>query len=145
MGETATVIKERLRGEVRQAMQVHRMDEAAASAQIVARLKEQSIWRNSRSVLFYSSIVGEPDLQSLWSEAIAEGKTVAFPRHNDPTDSYSAFCVNDPVTELRRGHFGIAEPCLGCVEFPLNKLDLVLVPGLGFALNGARLGRGKGY
>lgn len=143
--ESASAAKERLRRQMREKMPRHQPEEAAASAQIIARLKEQSIWRNSRSVLFYSSIAGEPDLQQLCSEAIAQRKIILFPRHDEATDSYSAFCVKDPATELTPGRFGIAEPCLGCAEFPLNKLDLVLIPGIAFALNGARLGRGKGY
>jgi 5-formyltetrahydrofolate cyclo-ligase len=32
-----------------------------------------------------------------------------------------------------------------CLAQPVNKLDLVLVPGVAFDLHGRRLGRGKGF
>jgi 5-formyltetrahydrofolate cyclo-ligase len=39
----------------------------------------------------------------------------------------------------------VREPAAGCVEIPLEKFDLVLVPGVAFDLSGNRLGRGKGF
>jgi 5-formyltetrahydrofolate cyclo-ligase len=39
----------------------------------------------------------------------------------------------------------VREPAASCVEIPLNKFDLVLVPGAAFDLNGSRLGRGQGF
>ena len=143
--DKARMIKERLRQQMRAEMLRRRSDEAA-SAQIIVRLKEQPIWQKSRSVLFFSALPGEPDLRALCADALAEGKVVAFPRHIEASDSYAAFCVKNLETELSaRGRFGIAEPTPACAEFPLNKLDFVLVPGIAFAINGARLGRGKGY
>jgi 5-formyltetrahydrofolate cyclo-ligase len=53
--------------------------------------------------------------------------------------------VCDPGTDLQPGAFGISEPAPGCEVVDLKTLDLVLVPGVGFALNGFRLGRGKGH
>lgn len=48
--------------------------------------------------------------------------------------------------ELKPGPYGILEPPFRAERVGVPaKLDLVLVPGLGFDSQGARLGRGEGY
>jgi 5-formyltetrahydrofolate cyclo-ligase len=49
------------------------------------------------------------------------------------------------VRELATGPFQVREPVAACPVVPLNRLDLALVPGLGFDARGGRLGRGKGH
>ena len=46
------------------------------------------------------------------------------------------------VPQLVRGDFGVMQPEGG--PFPIDEIDCIIVPGLGFTLEGARLGRGKG-
>src|ERR1051325_6832735 len=121
------------------------MERAAASAQICQRLKTQSIWQRAQSILFYSPMPEEPDIQPLLAEALATGKTAALPRYSATDQHYHACQVSDLQAELQRGEFGIPEPGESCAVFDLKKLDLVLVPGIGFALSGIRLGRGRGY
>ena len=47
-------------------------------------------------------------------------------------------------TRLKKGLYGIGEP-IERKFVGLDKIDLVLVPGLAFDKRGNRLGRGKGY
>ncbi len=58
---------------------------------------------------------------------------------------YAACQIRDFTQDLQTGRFGIREPRDTCAKIPLNRLDLILVPGLAFDLDGRRLGRGKGY
>ena len=118
---------------------------ALASAQMCALLREQAEWQRARSILFFFRLHGEPDLTPLFREALAAGKIVTFPRYSRSQDSYGAGRITHLPADLRLGAFGVKEPGESCPAFALNRLDFVLVPGLGFSLGGWRLGRGKGY
>lgn len=118
---------------------------ATASARICQRLTEQSVWKRAQSVLFYFPMSDEPDIHCLFRTALDAGKAAAFPRYSPTHQHYVACQVHNLERDLRPGTFGIHEPAAECPIFDRKKLDLVLVPGVGFALNGFRLGRGKGY
>jgi len=87
----------------------------------------------------------EPNMWAMLVEALAAGKTVALPAFVAGTSVYTARQIIDPTRDLVLGKFGIREPALSCPEVALNRLDLVLVPGVAFDTRGGRLGRGKGF
>jgi 5-formyltetrahydrofolate cyclo-ligase len=115
------------------------------SAQIRDRLKESAIWKNAGAVLFFAPLPDEPDVWRLLEDALAGGKIAALPRFDSTGNCYVACQVKNPRSELVPGQFGIREPGAGCVEIPFNRLDLALVPGVAFDLQGQRLGRGRGF
>jgi 5-formyltetrahydrofolate cyclo-ligase len=117
----------------------------AASAQVRALLKEQSIWKNAGSVLFFAPASNEVDVWPLLEEALNTGKTAALPRFDSNDQSYVACRVQNLRSEIVAGEFGIREPSAKCAEIPFSKFDLVLVPGVAFDLHGHRLGRGRGF
>ena len=103
------------------------------------------LWHEAQSILFYAPMVGELDVWPLLEQALAAGKTAALPRWEAATKAYVACQVRDPVQDVRTGHYGIREPAPRCAGDVLNRLDLILVPGVAFDLHGRRLGRGKGF
>jgi 5-formyltetrahydrofolate cyclo-ligase len=120
-------------------------ERAQASAKICARLIQQTAWKNARSVSFFAPLPEETDIWPLISQALALGKDVVLPRYSAATKSYVVCQVADLESDVRSGTFGIREPATGCTEVPLNRLDLILVPGVAFDLSGRRLGKGKGF
>ena len=138
--------KQKLRYQVRAALrQIPAQQRATASTQARALLKAQTQWRAAQSILFFASLPEELDVWPLMAEALAAGKRVALPRFVPAARGYEAFQVLDPETDLELGQFGIREPRGRCARFSLGRLDLILVPGIAFDLQGGRLGRGKGY
>ena len=117
----------------------------AASAKARALLQAQTVWREAQSILFYAPMAGELDVWPLLVAALTAGKSAALPRFRAQTGSYIACMVKDANKDVERGAFGIREPVARYLAKPVNKLDLLLVPGVAFDLHGRRLGRGKGF
>jgi 5-formyltetrahydrofolate cyclo-ligase len=140
------VQKSELRTQVRAVLQrLTPAARSAASARLCAQCLDRPEWQQARAVLLFAPLPDEVDIWALVGQALASGKTVTLPRFSVVTQNYVAAAVRDPQTDLRRGKLGIREPEASCAEFPLNRLDLVLVPGVAFDPHGRRLGRGKGF
>jgi 5-formyltetrahydrofolate cyclo-ligase len=138
--------KTALRKQIRAALQkIPPVARLAASTQIRTRLKEQSFWQNATSVLFFAPMPDEVDVWPLLEETLAGGKITALPRYDSVNNDYIACRVQNPQNEVGPGQFGIREPKAGCPEIPLERLGLILVPGIAFDLRGRRLGRGRGF
>ena len=139
-------VKTMLRAQIRAGLKnMSPAERAAASVQACARLTEQAVWQKAESVLFYAPLAEELDVWPLLLNALAAGKTVSLPRFDAEQKGYVACHIRDAAGDLGEGQFGIREPGESCERISLNRLDLILVPGIAFDLNGYRLGRGKGY
>jgi 5-formyltetrahydrofolate cyclo-ligase len=126
-----------LREQMRLEAERHSAEErASASKRICERVRELDVWRNAKSVLLFVPTAYEPDISPLMNE----GKRVSLPAFNEQLGRYEAREVSG---ELVSGRFGIMEPSANSAVAAM--LDLVLAPGVAFALDGSRLGRGKGY
>ena len=142
VSEAKVALRQQLRAEAGRHTAIELME---ASRAICARIQEQRVWREANSVLFYVPLSTEPDLQPLIHTALATRKTVALPRYDASAGTYQVCRITDPKGQLVSGQYAIPEPSLECPVVELNKLDLAVVPGIGFTLDGCRLGRGKGH
>jgi len=125
-----TIIRARL-GEISAA------ERGAASVQLCAKLKEQSFFQAAAAILFFAPLPDEADVWPLLRESMAAGKTAALPQFDAGTQNLQ--------DEIVTGQFRVREPKSGCAKIPLEKFDLVLVPGIAFDLRGNRIGRGRGF
>jgi len=140
------VTKEELRRLLRGKANEHSPEERrASSAKLCEVIRAQDIWSKANSILLFSPMAHEPDISCLLSDALSAKKVVGLPAWSAEQAQYRALQVTDPQADIAPGQFGIHEPRSRCAILPLQKIELILVPGLAFARNGARLGRGKGF
>lgn len=119
-------------------------DRAEATAKVRSRLVQVDQFREAESVGLYSAIDWEIDLVPLLEAGGASGKSYALPRWCAESEQYQ-FVVVESSSQLERGRYGILEPDENCLPIDQGSLDFVVIPGLAFSRNGARLGRGRGF
>ena len=117
----------------------------ADSKKLCALLAAQPFFQRARSILFFAPLPAEVDIWPLLPPALSIDKVVALPCFDADARVYRSRRVKNLHVEIVSGQFGIREPAVGCIEMPLDDLELVLVPGVAFDLVGNRLGRGKGF
>jgi 5-formyltetrahydrofolate cyclo-ligase len=138
--------KSALRAQVRTELaKLSAAQRTAASGEACALLEKQTLWREAKTILFFAPLPDEPDTWPLLTDALKAGKTALLPKFEPEHNHYVAYHITNVTHDLQAGRFGVREPRDTCVKFPLNRLDLILVPGIAFDLNGRRLGRGKGF
>ncbi len=91
-------------------------------------------------VLFFAPSAGEPDVWPLAATLAAQGRLL-LPRVHGPV--LTAHRVSDLEGEIEIGRFGLREPTTAQVS--LERVAVVVLPGLAFDAAGGRIGRGKGY
>jgi 5-formyltetrahydrofolate cyclo-ligase len=133
--------KEQLRQTMREEAKRHSAEERTeASRRICECIRAQEIWKSARTVLLFVPTLHEPDIWRL----LADRKRVCLPAFNAKLGSYEPREIEDE-NDLLIGQFGIREPKPTRPLAEIGTLELVLAPGVAFALDGTRLGRGKGY
>lgn len=99
---------------------------------------------NARVVMIYLSMATEVDTAAIALRAWQEGKTIVVPKVS--WDQRRMMPVE--ITCLQAGMGltgpGIRQPLAG-KPIPVDLIDLVVVPGLGFSEAGHRIGRGMGF
>ncbi|MBI3306310.1 MAG: 5-formyltetrahydrofolate cyclo-ligase [Candidatus Omnitrophica bacterium] len=116
------------------------------SRKIIRALVRTVEFKQARNIMTYIPISGEVDTRTVLLSARKGHKKIYVPKINSSRKTIAAIRISNPSLELKKGKYGILEPC-GRHLSRLNpaKIDLVIVPGLGFDRSGGRLGRGAGY
>lgn len=109
-----------------------------AEARIASSICKSAWFRQADRIAMYLAFDGEVSLHAAIRAAKKMGKTVYVPRLD------SKMCFAPLTPKLTTNAFGIREPHTDS-EIPAPRLDLVLVPVVGFDAMGARLGMGGGH
>ena len=104
---------------------------------------ESDIYKNAKTLLLYCAAKGEIETKGIMLKALADSKKIALPKCND--DLTMQFLEVTSLDDLENGTYNIDCPKETCKEHIPTQLDLCIVPGLVFDINGYRLGYGKGY
>lgn len=120
---------------------------AARSAALREHLLGHSLWTRARALAAFVGVRNEPDTADLLERSLAAGKIVWLPRLTGP--GLMRFWPCADFRKLEPGRMGLREPPIvdeGVVApGPEHGVDLMLVPGLGFGRDGARIGFGAGH
>jgi 5-formyltetrahydrofolate cyclo-ligase len=123
---------------------------AAQSAALLGHLLRHPLWQQAQGISAFVGVHGEPDTWGLLAATLAERKRLWLPRMVGKP-AQIAFVPVEDLRELAPAGFGLLEPPESAGKESLSTptaaagIDLVLVPGLGFGRDGARLGFGKGH
>jgi 5-formyltetrahydrofolate cyclo-ligase len=130
--------KAKVRAEI-SAVRIRPEEREEASLAIYDRIKSFEAWQDAQTVLLFSPLTDEPDVERLFDES----KRVCFPRFKADRGYESA--IIETIQDLVVGKFGIQEPPPEADEVNALDIDICLVPGLAFDEACNRLGRGRGF
>jgi 5-formyltetrahydrofolate cyclo-ligase len=114
---------------------------------IVDRLFKLEAYQSAVTVLGYMNFGAEFAAEIFVRQALQDGKQVLLPKVNRGTRQLDLYRVTDLALDFAPGRWNIREPVSERCEkvTDLVPVDFVLLPGVAFGLDGARLGYGGGF
>lgn len=114
------------------------------SQQLTTRLMQSPLLTNSKAIACYWPFDGEIETQMIIEQLWSFNKQCYLPALSADTKLLH-FIEYTKSSSLQLNHFGITEPTNKERAISPEKLDLVLLPLVGFDESGNRLGTGGGY
>lgn len=111
------------------------------SEQLSLCIEQHPVFMQTQTVMAYYPMKDEADLRILLDKYVNDKKLLLPVVEGDDI----RLKVYKGPAFMRTGAYGILEPDTDEYFTDLASIDLVLVPGVAFTREGARLGRGKGY
>lgn len=116
----------------------------AKGLRIARRLGELWEFKQAKTVLAYASFKSEVPTGMIIRKMLEQGKRVLLPVVERKERRILPIEVRG-MEDLVPGYAGIPEPRHVTQPFPPEEIELVLVPGVAFDLDGHRLGYGLGF
>lgn len=121
-------------------------DRKRLSLEISGKIGDLPEYVAARSVMGLMSFGAEFESDGWVSRVMADGKQLLLPRVNRATRQLDVYRVSDLEGQIEMGSYGIREPIPACCELAdLAEIDFILLPGVAFGRDGARLGYGGGF
>jgi 5-formyltetrahydrofolate cyclo-ligase len=119
-------------------------DRHAKSLAVCSLIAGSPEFAAARVVMLYLSMPLEVDTAPLALRSWQTGKTVVVPKVSWDQRRMLPIEINSLHGHITTTGPGVREP-VGGKPVPINLIDLVIVPGLGFTSTGYRIGRGMGF
>lgn len=113
------------------------------SKSIEKKLLKTSEFKKSNNILFYISYDNEVNTHNIIKKTIRSNKVVYVPI-SDVKNKKIIISKLEDWDDLSVGAYGILEP-KDKNKFSVDKIDLILIPGIAFDDKGNRIGHGMGY
>lgn len=127
------------------------IDRRGYSKKIVSHLvewmqeqREMPLKSSFNAVMVYLSMKSEVETKGLINFLIKQRKHVIAPVVDTKSGQLIPKIVQD-MEELEKHRYGMLQPNVECPIFPVDQIELVVVPGIAFDKKGYRLGYGKGF
>ena len=115
------------------------------SALIANRVLDWVQTHSVNTVMLYLGMRSEVETDPLLNELFAQGKTVLAPVMDVKRRTLTPHHITHPERALVPHPYGMREPNpASCPVFPIDQIELVLVPGVAFDSRGYRIGYGLG-
>ena len=111
------------------------------SKQIKEKLFSHFEFRTAKTILFYAAKGNEVETKGMIEESLSSEKKVSLPIVKGKNLLFSQVLGYE---ELSPSTFGILEPEKEC-PISLDRVDLIIVPGIAFDEKGNRIGFGRGF
>ncbi len=134
-----TPLRSRLREARRSLSAAERQQKSVTACEA---LRQSELFSGCQSIAVYMAHDGELDPQSLAQAAWQEQKSVYLPVVAEKALLFREYRQDDL---LHSNRYGIPEPSELAATLPLEDLDLLVLPLVGFDHSGTRLGMGGGY
>lgn len=138
-------LRQTMRERLRAIDESTRQQASARIAQHILRsgMRQHAGTASPQVIALFGGLKNEPDLlphllPALWSQGHRPCFFQIEASELQPREVRS-------IDDLQRGQMNVWEPKPHCTPVKIAALDLILVPGLAFTRDGARLGRGGGY
>lgn len=140
--------KQLLRQQIRQVLQLMSNEDRIHQSNLVTKtLLQHPKYLSARSISIYVHMPTEISTRDIISHAVQTNKRVYIPRYSSTSMDMVRIASLDDLDSLPVTKWKIRQPSLDDTnrEVADQHLDLIVVPGLGFSLDGSRLGHGKGF
>jgi 5-formyltetrahydrofolate cyclo-ligase len=138
----SVMTKAELRRDMRQRLRKLGDDRAVKSRAVCAAISMHPAFVSARRVALYSPLPSEPDLNALWEHG---ARAFCYPRVAGERIEFVEVAKLDDLVAAAWNPW-VREPALSASQIVKpSDIGLILVPGLAFTRQGARLGRGGGY
>jgi 5-formyltetrahydrofolate cyclo-ligase len=140
--------KQILRQQIRAILKLMSTEDRINQSKIVTdHLLNHPKYLSSRSISVYVHLNTEISTRDIIQDAFKANKYVFIPRYDSKTMDMVRVYSLDDLDSLPMTKWNIRQPSFDDQHRDIanNNLDLIIVPGLGFTLDGSRLGHGKGF